>query len=409
MLFVPTTSRLEASATEDNSSSSSISTTERESEPGITTLTDTSASISVPSSIDFTDVLPTTTGATTTATANINVTTTNSAGYNLYLYSSSDNNSLKPSNPANNSSISATTTTSTLNDLTNNTWGYNLDTTSAGTDALYATVPTNGSTPIQTKYTSTTNSANDTYTLTLGAKVDTNIPSGTYTNTLTIAVVAEPPAVADITGLTYMQEMTPEICEATTVGATATLTDKRDNNTYTVAKLPDGACWMTQNLRLAGGATIDGMDSNVTFTYTLPADSTASGTFYNNDGSVHYSGNVKYGSYYDFCAASAGTRCGYSSSVASVDSIHDICPNGWKLPSLDQFNGITNQKDLFLPTLSGGYNGNSLGDVNTYGYWWSSTADHLVGEYYMVYDGGILSTRNMDRRLGFSVRCVHST
>lgn len=49
-----------------------------------------------------------------------------------------------------------------------------------------------------------------------------------------------------------MQDMTSEICNNVTVPSeqsTATLVDTRDNNTYTVAKLKDGKCWMTQNLR----------------------------------------------------------------------------------------------------------------------------------------------------------------
>lgn len=33
---------------------------------------------------------------------------------------------------------------------------------------------------------------------------------------------------------------------------TKTLIDTRDNNTYTVSKLADGKCWMTQNLRIVG-------------------------------------------------------------------------------------------------------------------------------------------------------------
>ena len=159
---------------------------------GIATLADTSAGISVPSSIDFTDVAPTDAGATTTATANIGVTTTNSSGYSLYLYTTGDDNSLKPINPANSSSISATNTASALNDLVNNTWGYSIGTTTSGPNTLYAAVPTDGSTPIQTKDTSTTNSANDTYTLSFAAKVNTDLPSGTYSNTITLALVADP-------------------------------------------------------------------------------------------------------------------------------------------------------------------------------------------------------------------------
>lgn len=170
---------------------------ESEMEPGITALTDNSVGISVPTSIDFADVMPTVEGATTTATANVNVTTSNSASYKLYLYAADGNNSLRPKSSANISSINAIAgdVGLTLSSLEPNTWGYNLG-TSAPTDATtYSAVPTNNSTPIQTKDTSDTNSANDTYTLSFGAKVDTTIASGAYSNMLTFAVVAEPAMV----------------------------------------------------------------------------------------------------------------------------------------------------------------------------------------------------------------------
>ena len=162
MLFTPSTSPSGVSATEGDSSISTYATTTP------------TVGISLPTSISFNDVLPTTTGATTTTSTSLTVTTNDSAGYSLYLYA--DDNSLKPVNPANNSSIVSTESAVSLSSLTNNTWGYNLGTTTAGTDALYTAVPTDGSTPIQTKDTSTTNSANDTYTLSFAAKVNTDLP-----------------------------------------------------------------------------------------------------------------------------------------------------------------------------------------------------------------------------------------
>lgn len=70
---------------------------------------DPSVSISLPTTIDFDSIMPTSAGATTTATASLNITTTNTAGYDLYLYSSDGDNSLRPkvSSLANISSINA--------------------------------------------------------------------------------------------------------------------------------------------------------------------------------------------------------------------------------------------------------------------------------------------------------------
>ena len=100
--------------------------------------------------------------------------------------------------------------------------------------------------------------------------------------------------------ITKMQEMTPEICNAVTtpvVGAqyedttgayagnpnfvpTRVLLDDRLSDgqriSYTVRKLADGKCWMTENLRLTN-TTLTSDDSNVPAgtTVTIPASSTA--------------------------------------------------------------------------------------------------------------------------------------
>ena len=205
--------------------------------------TTTSVGLTVPATIEFADVMATPSGATTTASAKINVTTTASAGYKLYLYAK--DNSLKSLNPNTTQSI-ASASASSLDNFTNNTWGYNLtEGPTAGT--TYSALPTTNTTPTQTKDTSTTNSANDTYTLSLGAKVDSTIPSGTYTSIITISVVAEP-AILAFEGIETMQEMTSIICSNADEGETARLKDTRDGKLYWVTKLKDGNCWMTQNL-----------------------------------------------------------------------------------------------------------------------------------------------------------------
>ena len=140
--------------------------------PEVTPSTGTSVGINLPASIDFDSITPTPDGATTTATADLTVTTTNSASYSLYLYSSDGDNSLRPKISANTSSIIATAggVGLTLSSLKPNTWGYNLGTEAPTDSTTYSAVPTDNSTPIQTKDTSDTNSANDTYTLVLWSK-----------------------------------------------------------------------------------------------------------------------------------------------------------------------------------------------------------------------------------------------
>ena len=389
MLFTPSISQPEASAVEDNSGISTYSTTP-------------TVGISLPTSIDFADVLPTPSGATTTATANLTVTTTDSAGYSLYLYSSDGDNSLRPKISANTSSIIATAggVGLTLSSLKPNTWGYNLGTSAPTDTTTYSAVPTDNSTPIQTKDTSDTNSANDTYTLSFGAKVDSTIASGAYSNALTVAVVAEPRAII------YIQDLTLSDCQSRASDTDFTVTDRRDDNDYAVRYI-NGACWMTQNLRLAGGTTLTTSDSNVTRNYTLPTTQLAGNRYSYTAPQTTISSDTSYGGYYNYCAASAGTVCNNSTEQ---DAAQDICPKGWRLPTNSEMSGITSYTSAFSPVYSGNYIDGSLYYTGSYGSWWSATAGSSTYQYRLNYDSGSLGTGyyNVNKYLGFSVRCLRS-
>ena len=313
MLFAPSISQPAASATENNSNAQ---TTATENNSAISTYSATpTVGISLPTSIDFDDVLPTPSGATTTATADLTITTTDSAGYSLYLYSSDGDNSLRPkiSSLANISQITATAgdVGLTLSSLKPNTWGYNLGTEAPTGSTTYSAVPTNNSTPIQTKDTSTTNSANDTYTLSFGAKVDTTTASGAYFNTLTIAVVAEPKKIPIGDQISYMQDMTPAICDEAPLNDTARLTDTRDGKQYWVTKLADGNCWMTQNLDLdlSTSKALTPNDSDVSRSWTPANNTLTDGTQTTSDYEAVWSWNL---GDYVLTTPNAGTSCGYS-------------------------------------------------------------------------------------------------
>lgn len=392
MLFAPAASQPEASAVENISGISTYAATP-------------TVGISIPTSIAFADVLPTPSGATTTATADLTITTTDSAGYSLYLYSSDGDNSLRPkiSSLANISTINATAgdVGLTLSSLKPNTWGYNLGSTTPDKNTTYSAVPTNNSTPIQTKDTSDTNSANDTYTLSFGAKVDSTIASGAYSNALTVAVVAEPKA------LTYIQDLTLSECQAQASDADLTVKDKRDDNEYTVRYI-NGACWMTQNLRLAGGQTLTSEDSNVASSWSFPSTSLTSGNSYTearsalSDDTEHA---LEYGGYYNYCAASAGTVC---NDTTAQDAVQDVCPKGWRLPTLDEFESITNQFSAFSPILSGYYDSGSFIAAGYGSYWWSAAASRSNSQYSLFYFSDSLITIGSEKYSGFSVRCIRS-
>ena len=199
-----------------------------------------------------------------------------------------------------------------------------------------------------------------------------------------------------------MQNFTLAQCRSS---SDTTVVDSRDNNTYTVRYI-NGNCWMTQNLRLSGGRTLTSADSNVASSWYFPNASLTNGDSY-TDAYSTISSNTSYGGYYNYCAASAGTVC----SQTIQDATYDICPKGWRLPTRNEFSGITSYVSAFSPVYSGNYNDGSLSNTGSRGYWWSSTAFDRYGQYILYYYSGSLNATNYSRYKysGNSVRCIRSS
>ncbi len=154
------------------------------------------------------------------------------------------------------------------------------------------------------------------------------------------------------------------------LSSVSAFTDSRDNNTYAIAKLADGKCWMIENLRLDNSATLtitntskplnDGTNVTLKHSYsdtetynTLSASqdptTTAwctSNTASCDDQSILFTGNTtnrassptangvvmySYGNYYNWYSATAG-RGTYSFSTNNNSVAGDLCPAGWHLP-----------------------------------------------------------------------------
>ena len=170
-----------------------------------------------------------------------------------------------------------------------------------------------------------------------------------------------------------------EVCNRLTTASTdgtanlssvSALTDQRDNNTYAIAKLADGKCWMIENLRLDNSATLTAVNTNNplndgtnvtlkhnysdTETYnTLSASQDPTTTAWCqsnsascNDQSILFTGNTtnrassptannvamySYGNYYNWYSATAGNGT-YSFSTNNNSVAGDLCPAGWHLP-----------------------------------------------------------------------------
>ena len=170
-------------------------------------------------------------------------------------------------------------------------------------------------------------------------------------------------------------------CSGLAGSATTALTDSRDGNTYAVAKLADGKCWMIENLRLADKDSSNNdvilsstnthnpslpltniYDSNTTSNHLSSTSSVAYDattapegwcrTFsadcidqsrLRTDNTVLYTNNTvsgysatdnvySYGNYYNWYSATGGQGKYGTSYGEGFNALGDICPAGWHLP-----------------------------------------------------------------------------
>ena len=217
--------------------------------------------------------------------------------------------------------------------------------------------------------------------------------------------------------------------EATLTSMTA-LTDQRDGNVYTIAKLADGKCWMTENLRLNAENTIGDTNKNLSQGY---GTSTTYGNFtglansenanfdntnppvanslYSTDGSTtntiqggnssyyafrmprynnnntnrsliaSYNGNgdttyyqwYSYGNNYSWAAAMASVieytgPTTQTEGKTSETANTSLCPSGWRLPyGRNTGNGATAGGFSYLDTQMGGSGTNATPSTNPTG------------------------------------------
>ena len=262
----------------------------------------------------------------------------------------------------------------------------------------------------------------------------------------------------------YMQNW--DGCSSMNIGDVTALSDLRDNDTYAVAKLADGKCWMIENLRLDNTATLttantnnplnngtdvtlkntDGTTTNHLSASTNPT-TTAWCVNYNSacyDQSMLFTGNTtnsvtnmttptnmsqftgqniySYGNYYNWYSATAG-RGTYSKSSGNTEG--DICPAGWHLPTGNtggEFYAISTQANSGSTSSSAGlmaypnnfvYSGD-VGGPNVYGrgiggYYWSSTANNSIFAYSLYFGSSYVYPGTSGYNIkfsGFMARCV---
>lgn len=203
-------------------------------------LATSSLSVSLSPTIDL-ELVPSDTSTTSQETTNLTISTNNTEGFRVLVNST---NTTSLINAHHSETIPTVTSPTTLTNLPTNTWALYLGATSPTDSSTFSPISL---TPTELVHNELAN-ASGTYKLAIGTKVDTSLPAGMYSNELVVSVVADPAKL--FSGITYMQDMTPNICATADEHETTQLIDKRDGKSYWVAKLKDGNCWMTQNLAL---------------------------------------------------------------------------------------------------------------------------------------------------------------
>jgi uncharacterized protein (TIGR02145 family) len=329
--------------------------------------------------LDF-NITPTSAGAFSSQPIVATVDTNSTGGYELY-FSSEDSSTSMTSLVSESTIASDFSSTVTSTTMAANKWGYSLDNTNFSAIPVLATP-----TKIKDLNHFPAAAEKDT-TVNIAVKIDSSLPSGAYSKKVVFSAVAHPSLVPSLHEITSMQQMTSEICAATTTPTTSATTldwtgeyrgdtsrvprkslkDDRDGKYYLVSKLADGNCWMSQNLELIlnknTALTNDTTDLNTKTTWT-PANNTYTTTpttsnwpnsnttaaasaysYYPIASDRYYRGGTsksssptasgtaydweKTGVYYNWFSATAGS----GTLSVTTGSVNDsICPKGWRLP-----------------------------------------------------------------------------
>ena len=244
-----------------------------------------------------------------------------------------------------------------------------------------------------------------------------------------------------------MQTFGATECANLNIGDILALRDIRDNNVYTVAKLKDSKCWMSENLRLdPSSATFNNSNTNLPtadFVAAAP-DSTTANTLCKTDDAdcvdtIRFNSNAtnrsltashinndtgsswySYGIMYNWYTASAGNG---TFDMDSGNTAGDICPAGWRLPTggssgetvalNNLVNGGSTSTDVGLTKFpnnfiySGDYNYNTPGGRNSYGRYWTATPNDTTKAYRLgTAASGATPTGSWNKWDAFAVRCV---
>ncbi|MBO7657336.1 hypothetical protein J6S55_01690, partial [Candidatus Saccharibacteria bacterium] len=222
-------------------------------------------------------------------------------------------------------------------------------------------------------------------------------------------------SVKSISDISNMQDVSPAVVDATSNNTATSLADSRDSQKYNIAKI-NGNLWMTRNLAIGcnGSAntygsgysskTLNSSNSNVSDSYTTPTVVQSSYVA----GSMLCSSS--YGAWYNFLTATAGTinSQGTNNNDSNTNTpVYDICPKGWRLPTLSEVQTLTSYATVFNPSVGGRVEYSSP-NYTSNGWWW--TVNTYSGDssrrWLLRYTGSGLTTDDYVMSTNHYIRCV---
>ncbi len=269
----------------------------------------------------------------------VSVGTNNPNGYKLYINAEDD----KLTNNTYSTYINTLSSSTTESTFPANSWGYRISGISSGNEGgdsgITDTTGTNfypfvSGAMISSSSTSVNNS---TSTLTFGSKVNYERQAGIYTLDFSFK------ALPIITTYTMKDiSLDPTLCTTDPM----LVLDSRDGQSYAIARLADGKCWMLQNLKLgklSDNIALTSADSNVGADGFILSSNEAGaiGKFpgvklanerYVMDKSEYYCTDV-YGCYYNWFTATASSGTSETGLYGPESVDYSICPKGWSLPT----------------------------------------------------------------------------
>ncbi len=248
-------------------------------------------------------------------------------------------------------------------------------------------------------------------------------PEHMYTNAGSYTVILK---VSNENG--YASEMKDNYITVNEVAQTVT---DIDGNVYQTIAIGNQV-WMTENLkvtRLPAGTEMVYINEDYQWSLLNNNNTDKAYCYYNNNAN---SESETYGALYTWAAAMNGS----TASEQNPSGVQGICPDGWHIPSADEWwtlintlggkniaggklkevgtdhwninEGATNESGF--TALPGGYRGEngSFYTIGNFGYWWSTSEEYDVNAWSFVMNhmNSEIDSEGQFKSSGKSVRCV---